>query len=291
MVKQESKNHHFVPQFLLRPWLVESPPGHCNLRGYWWDSHQGALNQKLRGLKSFCVQMDLLTLSAYNLGRDAIERLFFGEIDTKGADARNILINEGPTGLTGDQRCDFTRLLLSLEARRPGVVTRLRMEGKGHLASELNADPLIRAAMAEQGISDTPSSYVEKQLKWSLEDRALINIQALVDNPKVGGRLINSYWDLRRLDGQDGSLVLSDRPLIRIHGYDQPGASWILPLKPHVAFIACNDLTNLTKLMKFSGQRFIKEVNKSSAAQVERFVFSIDPSHALWLSKCLKIKA
>ena len=115
-------------------------------------------------MDSFCYQIDLLSLKkAHGFGRDAIERVFFGDIDTRGANARNALMKNGPGGLTVDQRCDFARLLLSLEARRPVNVDQLRTDGRAYLAKELDADPEIRRAMTEEGIGDDPSEYAENQ--------------------------------------------------------------------------------------------------------------------------------
>lgn len=287
MPVQQSHNHHFVPKLLLRPWLIDEPTGHLNLWGYRWDTERRRLILKRRGLNSFCCQIDLLSLRAHHLGRDAIERFFFGEIDTKGAIARDILIESGPGGLSGDERCDFARLLLSLDIRRPKIVDDLRTKGQAHLAHELDTAREILAAMQEAGISEPPSSYVENQLGWYLQDQALLVVQKLVDNPAVGQRLINGHWYIRRLGADDGSLVLADRPLIRIHGYDRPGATWVLPLTPKVAFLACNATENLRRLVRLSGQRFVKEVNRSSVNQAERFVFCVDRSHETWLGKRL----
>lgn len=284
---QESRNHHFVPKFLLRPWMVEDPHGHLNLWGYWWDPQRRRLIQKRRGLNSFCCQLDLLSLQEHNLGKDAIERLLFGEVDTRGAVARNLLVDGRMDDLSVDQRCDFARLLLSLDIRRPRVVTELRTKKRDYLANELDADSEILAAMSKEGINETPSSYVENHLGWHLQDRALLGIQKLVDNPVVGHRLVNAHWHTRRLGITDGSFVLADRPLIRIHGYDRPGATWVLPLTPKVAFIACNAIEDLQRLTKLSGQRFAKEVNRSSVNQAERFVFCVDRSHEIWLGKHL----
>jgi hypothetical protein len=284
---QESRNHHFVPKLLLRPWLVQEANGYRNLWGYWWNAERRRLVQKRRGLNSFCCQIDLLSLQAHHLGRDAIERFFFGEIDTKAAIARDTLVDSGPHGLSGDQRCDFARLLLSLDIRRPKIVNDLRAKGQKHLAHELDTDLEILAAMRKAGIHEPPSSYVENQLGWCLQDRALLVIQKLVDNPAVGQRLINAHWYIRHLGADDGTFVLADRPLIRIHGYDRPGATWILPLAPKVAFLACNAAENVQRLARLSGPRFVKQVNRSSVYQTERFVFCVDRSHEIWLGKYL----
>jgi len=262
--------------------------GHNNLYGYSWDTKTQKLACKKKGLDAFCFQLGLLSLRVHKLGRDALERSFFGEIDGRGAEARDLLLENGPAKLSADHRCDFVRLLLSLDVRRPVNVERVRMEGRDYFAKGLNTDPQILAVMAEHGLHETPSDYVEKVLGASLEDRALSGIQRLVDNPTVGGVLINARWDLKKLGPSDGSFVLSDRPLIRIHGYNSPGATWVLPLTPKVAFFAVNHAENLAKLRSVPPHRFAKETNKSSTLQAERFVFSTDVHHETWLGKYLR---
>jgi Protein of unknown function (DUF4238) len=283
---QISNKHHYVPKFLLKPWLIEHN-GQKILHGYWRDTKTQKLACKIKGLGAFCVQLDLLSLRAHKLGSDALERVFFGEIDRKGAEARNSLIENVPNQLSIEQRADFVRLLLSLDGRRPANVKRVRIEGREYFANGLNTDPQILAAMAQHGIHVAPSDYVENVLDVSLEDKALVGIQRLVDNPVVGKVLINAQWDLKKLGPSDGSFVLSDRPLIRIHGYDSPGATWLLPLTTKIAFLAVNHPQKLATLRSLPAHRFAIETNKRSALQAEQFVFSADKNHENWLGKYL----
>jgi hypothetical protein len=95
MTKNESHRHHYVPEFLLRPWLVEDR-GQQLLRGYYWDDRRNQVVCKARGLRSFCNQIDLLSLSQHPQGIDALERAFFGDVDDNGAKARDILVRSGP---------------------------------------------------------------------------------------------------------------------------------------------------------------------------------------------------
>ena len=152
----------------------------------------------------------------------------------------------------------------------------------------LNSDPDILREFEKNAINMRPSDFVEQTLECNLEDSALTIVQRLVNNPTVGGLLINAHWRVRKLNSLSGSLILSDRPLIRVNGYDQPGAFWLLPLAPDAAFIACNDKSNLAWLMKQSDQRFIKELNRLSVGQSERFVFCIDQSHEKWIGRHLQ---
>ena len=200
---------------------------------------------------------------------------------------RNRLLRSGPSGLSGDQRCDFAHLLLSLEARRPVNVKKIRKEGSRFLADGLDSNSEILAAMAEKGLTETPSLYYQQITGTLIEDRAIAIIQSLVDNPKVGGKLINAHWDVIRLGPWDGSFVLSDRPLIRINGADHHRAVWVLPLSPNASFIACNDADDLRAFRRLTPRRLARRTNVHSAAQAERFIFCADRNHEDWIGKYL----
>ena len=151
VAQQESHKHHYVPEFLLKPWAVDD-----DLNGYWWDARKGRLGCKRRGPGGFCYEIDLLTLKEHEDGRDVLERVFFGAIDAPGAVARDRLLKDGPESLDNDQRCDFARLLLSLEARRSAVVQKLR-DGGSYLAEALDSDSEILHAMETEGLFGPPS--------------------------------------------------------------------------------------------------------------------------------------
>jgi hypothetical protein len=288
MSKQESRLHHFVPKLLIRPWVVETQPGQFNLRGYWWNHRKSMLQVKQRGLDSFCAQLDLLTLTAHKMGRDAIERIFFGDIDAKGSIVLDAILATGTSRLTADQRSDFARLLLSLDARRPVNVRKIR-DFSHRFALGLDTDPEVIAAAQVAGLDQKPSSFYERHF-GALEDHALMMIQKLVDNPQVGGRLINNGWHVTRFNADSETLVLSDRPLIRLRGYDHPGGAWILPLTPHSVFFAINHPANLQRIRTASPKQLIRYINVASAQQAERFVFSIDTTHERWLPKYLRLQ-
>ena len=278
MTSQESHRHHFVPEFLLKPWAVDGL-----LNGFWWDHREGRLSCRRKGTKAFCYVIDLLSVKRHEDDRDVLERKFFGAIDTKGAVARDRLLVEGSASVDVDQRCDFARLLLSLEARRPVIVYRLREEGSRFLSDSLDSDPEILNAMEREGLSESPSQRFE-QHGGPLEDRALANIQYLVDHPNIGQTLINRHWRVVRTSRREDSVVLSDRPLVRVHGYDHPDAAWFLPLNPRTIFFAANRKSSLHDLPP---KRLVRKLNVASAEQAERFVFCVDGAHERWLGKYL----
>ena len=278
MTSQESHRHHFVPEFLLKPWAEGS-----ELRGYWWDNRQDRLSCKRQGAKAFCYEIDLLQVTQHDEGRDVLEKKFFGAIDSRGGVVRDRLLTEGPDALNVEQRRDFARLLLSLEARRPSTVDRLRNEGSSLLANALDDDPEIHQAMAAEGLSETPSQWFERY-GGPLEDRALATIQHLADHPDVGESLINCHWSLIRTGERGQTLVLSDRPLVRLHGHVDPRSAWYLPLDPWTVFCA---VKKGARVPDVPSHRFAKKLNVVSAKQAERFVFCIDDAHEGWLEKSM----
>jgi hypothetical protein len=263
---------------------VETKPRQFNLFGYYWNKEQERVVCKIRGLDSFCNQIDLLTLHSRKLGKDALETVFFKEIDNKGATVRDFLVQNGPDQLTAEQRSEFARLILSLEARRPINVQKLKGQASTFVHG-LDNDPNILEAMKRYGFEGLPSDLYLSHKGTSYEDHALSIIEKLVDNKEVGGKLINSIWLIVRVGVFDGSFLLGDRPVIRTFGYDHPNAIWALPLSPKIVFLAANQKTNAVELKRMPVARLVKAVNKHSVGQAERFVFATDASNAKLLAK------
>lgn len=58
----EPRRHHYVPEFLLRPWARNWTNGQLQLRGHYWDTHRKTLRYRQNGVGAFCHSIDLLTL-------------------------------------------------------------------------------------------------------------------------------------------------------------------------------------------------------------------------------------
>lgn len=273
-----------MPKFLLRKWCIEKTE---LIRAYSRIPYRQEIQMKVKSLDAVCSHIDLLSLRKHCLGKDALERIFFGNIDTCAANIRDILIEEGPSALEAELRCDWARFLLSLDARRPAVVEKLK-EHASWLAAKLDTDVEVRTAVKQAGYNERPSIVAESEFGWDFVDRALTVIEGLVDNPRVGGKLINAWWHVRHLPSHKGTFVCSDRPLVRFHGYDRPGAVWLLPLSPHCLFIGANHQNNLRRLLEFGDSQFCKRFNKHCVHQAERFAFSLRVDEKRWIERYLR---
>ena len=259
-----------MPRLVLRPWARSGV-----LWGYHWDARRGVVRVRKRGVGAFCKELDLLSLAASGLRPDALEREFFGAVDDRGAKARDAVLRDVAL-LDADQRSDFARLLLSLDARRPPVVAKLRTEGAAHLRASVDLDEEVIAAVQTHGIGKAPSAYYEEATGESFDDRALLIMQKLVDNPEVGRRLINAHWRVYRLGPDDGSFLLGDRPLIRTAGYKSDDCVWALPLSPSAIFIAANKARVSARLDRAAVSELRQRINESTMNQIDRYIFMAD---------------
>jgi len=119
------------------------------------------------------------------------------------------------------------------------------------LRASVDLDEEVIAAMQGHGIIQAASDYLEERTGESHNDGALLMMQSLVDNPEVEGCLINAQWRVYRLRPNDGTLLLGDRPLIRMAGYSSDECVWALP--PTAVLVAANTMRVAAKLDRPTG--------------------------------------
>ena len=258
----------------MRPWAEDGL-----LSGYRWHQHRETIECRRLGPKAFCYEIDAWMLDSHPLGPDALERRFFTPLDSEGAEARDILLDKGVQGLDVKRQCAFARLLLSLEARKPQHVEKVH-----NLSDEIDEDPEILSLMKQEGETGTPSEWWQANAGYSFKDKIMMTLIDSSDHSEIGKRLINMTWTVSRVNKDSDSLILSDQPLIRIGGLDDPDVKWLLPLDPWTIFCASEYPVRLRD--KFT-PRDVRQINVQSAEQAQAYVFSVDHRHKRWLGKYL----
>ena len=271
---------------MLSPWVTDFN-GQRLLLAYSWNQHRDKLQAKRRGVGSVCFQLDLLTLRGEKFAPDLVETQHFGEIDRRGADARDALLAKGRAALTDEQRRDFAKLAVSLVIRRPQFISEVRSKGSW-VADQMDSDPSALAITNLLGLTDRPSEILERETGELLEDRLLMRINSASYSHKVIDRLTSATWGLLRMVTGGETLVISDRPLLAFRSFDDPNAEWMLPLSPTAAFVAFSNPASLQQARKIPAKRIARVINVQSAKRAERFVFSVSSAHERWLPKYLK---
>ena len=242
------------------------------------------LRAKKRGVGAFCRQPDLLTTRKRSGLSDALEHEF-ESIDTPGINARNVMLGEGVTSLSPDERCDFAYFLMSLELRRRNHVEKGRAAAKS-VKQNVDNDLELHEAIRSSGIVETPSQLWESNRADVIfeEESFLRMMRNVARDPETRDYLVNANWFIVSLGQTDGTLVLADRPLVKTQGYFSPPQSWwwLLPLSPRHALVITPN-----KLKLEEPKEFRQWVNNQSATQADKYVFSIDEKDSEWLGSIL----
>jgi hypothetical protein len=107
--------HHFVPQHLLRRWACSG-----KFVAYYFEAAAGRVIENPKAVvASACQIADLNALSGVRAAdRNFPETGFFTPIvDTPAARALDVIVAKGIRSLTGAQRVDWARLLVSFAVR------------------------------------------------------------------------------------------------------------------------------------------------------------------------------
>ena len=279
--------HHYVPRFLLREWAVDEGNQRV-LRGYYFDRYARSVRVKSKGENFFCNRSDLFTIRGLPGGDDAIERVFFKKLDDAAAVVHQMVLRGDH--LNNRQRLDFVRLLLSLEARYPEMVSHIRQRG-AQSALLMNSDPEIRKFLDEWGDARPANVVWDELVGFSSEDQAMETVQNLTTNEKIGRALVEAHWGVLRRKESEDRFILGDRPLIRIKARNARNNVWVLPISPDVVWFCAMSLETFYLVSSLQPRHFIHLVNAWSALQSDRFVFSLHSPAPRWLQKRLRQRA
>jgi hypothetical protein len=236
---------------------------------------------------AFCYEESLLALNHPAVEPDELEVEYFQRIDDAGKAAFAALTKNDRTKISHSERCDVARFLMSLQARLPENVKKLR-DGADYHAKGLNTDIRIQSEMLKLGISETPSELFERLQNTTLSDRSMSIILRLTDNTKVGNSLINSLWEIVEVAPIDGQFVLSDRPLYRSESFDHPSCIWALPLRPNLIFLCTPDPAVMAQFRKMPKRKLVKMANYSALENTRKYVFTAQIGNFDWISKRLR---
>jgi hypothetical protein len=279
--------HHYVPRFLLREWLADIG-GQRVLQGHYYDPYSKKMRVRSRGENFFCNAPNLFTVRGLPDGDDAIERIFFKNLDDAAAISHRMLLRG--IALNIRQRVNFVRLILSVEARYPRMVGLIRQRG-AQASLSMNSDPEIKKLLAGWGELRPANVVWDELVGFSSEDQAMETVQNLTTNATIGQALAEAPWGVMRREAGCDQLVLGDRPLIRIKGRLPSNNIWIMPISPDVLWFCAMSKETFEQVRNMAPRRFVHLVNGCSAMQSDKYVFGLQGSSPNWLEKRLKRRA
>jgi hypothetical protein len=269
--------HHYVPQFLLRPWAENTADQKIEVFRLDLDH----VPSSRRSPKHTAYEQDLYALSRpviAGMEKQAIEKQFLKHIDNLGAHVRCKLEDQGLRTLTLDDRVDWARFLMSLRLRQPSIVDMLRQESAEHLRATLATQPEQYEELAGIGDPPTLEAWTEKNFPGLVENFGLSFFHELVDNPRLGEKILSMKWWMWDFSDVPHDLLLADEPCIFTSGIDEPNLVIALPIAPKRAFMATQSDRVANVMRRQRPNDLATRLNESSVAQARVRVYARNQS-------------
>lgn len=276
-------DHHYTPIFYLKAWAREGR------RVTRYSRPFDKVVAKSCAPSRTGSAPDLYTLKGVPPERQAaLETDFFSPIDSKGAIAHRMLLDGRLNELTGDQRCDWARFMMSMTLRSPFSLGEVRRLADQTVREKLDVDDTEYNAIRRPG--DPPTIY-----EWTLQrhpeviENAYKNfLPAMIDHEDLGQHLINMTWATMAVPDAEHSLLTCDRPFNWANGWKDPKALLGFPLGPRLLFLATNGLPLLRAVMSNPQDRVVRQANEDVCRLAVDFVIGGDASQLGFVEERLR---
>jgi hypothetical protein len=158
------------------------------------------------------------------------------------------------------------------------MVQQLRLEFSEHLEAVLRGDPQEYGAVA--GASDPPTlvEWTSRNYPGLVENFGLSCFSELVDNPKIGQKILSMKWWLWDFTREQIDLLIADQPCVFTHGIDHADLIVALPIGPRKAFLATRSDRGATSLRRLRPKELLVRLNESSLKQARVRIYARDTS-------------
>jgi hypothetical protein len=200
-------------------------------------------------------------------------------VDEPASRALQILMERATPNPTIAMRTDWTRFLMSLSLRDPPTVAKTNDAARTGLIEKLNLNPDEYEAAKGTGDPPTFVEWVQVNAPYLLRNIGNEMLPELIENERVGTILMQMRWFVFNLITSGITLLTCDRPYIRILGRNDDRCVVVLPISPHLAFIATHSQEIAERLVKTGTRRLAKEINAQIVAQATKHVYGTTTTH------------
>lgn len=220
-----------------------------------------------------------------------LETYFMQLTDDYASRALRIILAKTPWIFTDKERSGWSRFIVSLIARNPESIERLKAAGEALFHDAL---PAIETDYAIRRRPTDPPTYADftKQHSPNPAGRAGARlIQRVIDDPQLGNWINQMRWMVLRAERPKNILLTSDRPLVMTNGLAHENAQIILPISPHHVFVATNNAKteNYIRDVMYRKQ-MVEQINDRVAKQSYRYVYGFSDAQLTFVSARLGMK-
>lgn len=214
---QESKNHHFVPEYFLSSWLIPESSKKEVWR-YKKICNGTKLETKARSIKSI-ASSNYLYKVFHRSGDRNVEDGFLRKLDQLGSNVINKLRSTSFEDLSEVEKQDLAITLVGYEARIPETLQEISFESTFPRVRK----PLVNdGGLSESSLDATMEEMLEIENSGALTFEAIMKSELgstpVFDKPFSKGLRASFVKEFRLADG---SLVTSNFPMGRVGHYNQ----------------------------------------------------------------------
>lgn len=270
--------HHYIPQFYLEPWVNRDLDDKLTEYRRLKFPHEQfpRLEIKRRGKMETGWAENLYRIpGATKETQQNIEKIFMGAVDTKAAQARDMMLG-GVVPVDPELRHGWARFLLSLIIRTPEEVKAFKYNVRQNL---MNPEPEYQARYDAIRKEDWPESledYIQQRTPKMAERTAVFLITSLIQNEKILRTFMGADWWILGTSNLQRKLLTSDHPLIMTNGLGRPDAHFALPISPRKIFIAFMRKEFGDRVRAVPAGRLLRETNDAVIGQGRRSVYAFD---------------
>lgn len=271
---EDTDDHHFIPQFYLRPWLSRNDrklveygrvPPTMEIRCRRWVTSKTGYVPNLYTLPGVTEET-----------KQNVEKVFYQEVDTSAAKVRDKLLKREE--MTDEDLYIWARFLLSLGIRNPTEMEKFKERLKRDF---VKPDARLEARWQEVRKDGQPATVEEALLQLNPhtpEMAAIIISTKLAQNQNVIRTLMGADWMVYDASGAKRRFLTCDRPLIMTPlGRDDGQVA--IPLSPDKLLTIFMKPKWNDELQYIPSDQVVEGVNRMIIAQAREKVYGVDNSY------------
>jgi hypothetical protein len=262
------KNHHFVPQFLLRYWSDKSGNLRCWRR-------RGGVVESFSSTPRKVMRENHLYSARHVRDRAKYEKAF-SAIEAAAAKSLSKMLAPGRLFLDENEVHAWAIFLLAQRARTPDKISWAEQQTRKLFKDILGRpDPEFSAVKPDQKF-ETLLDYMNENRRDIAENFHLDATMKIIHKKENLQPLVRMNWFVRRSYGKP--IILSDNPLVLIGSLHHGECVMVLPISPSVVFFATTNSELKSKIEFEDGRSAATRINDAQAVQAQRLVIGdIEP--------------
>jgi hypothetical protein len=268
------ENHHFIPEFYLKPWLSDQDkkleeygrvPPSMDIRSRRWVRSKTGMIPNLYTLPGVTEAT-----------KQNVERVFYQQVDTSAAQVRDKLLIRAE--LSDKDLYVWARFMLSLGIRNPTEMEKFKERLRRDF---VKPDARLEARWAEVRREGQPATVEEALLQLNPhtpEIGAILITTKLVQNQNIIKTIMGMDWMVYDASTSNRKFLTCDRPLI-MTPFGRDDAQMVLPMSPDKLLTIFKNPDFNDELQFMNPSSVVEATNKLIIGQAREKVYAVDNSY------------